>query len=170
MLTNFEQWMIDKEYGKLYSSELGDTVVFPIENSKGMFFTKQMLIGYMQEYLFYVHNITLYIPHKEFFEDQRDYVTMKHAKLLNAIINADEVPQSPESIMETSTATSDRNEIYKKPPLGIMPKRFWDEKRIKDLSDAIHRYIADDRYTKLVHDWIYELETTMTNYLDLYEE
>lgn len=48
---------------------------------------------------------------------------------------------------------------YVKPPLGVMPKYIWDEKRIDELREAIQRYLKGfysipiewvDEYNKLI--------------------
>lgn len=44
--------------------------------------------------------------------------------------------------------------INKKPPIGIMSKKLWQEKRIEELKEAILRYI--DSNTKVPIEWIEE--------------
>lgn len=46
-----------------------------------------------------------------------------------------------------------------KPPLGVMPKEIWEEKRMKDLSRAICEYINVGLYPKVLSYWLSELET-----------
>lgn len=46
------------------------------------------------------------------------------------------------------------NEI---PPLGLMPRNIWDEKRIEALCYAITRYIQHDKIDENVKEWIEEL-------------
>lgn len=43
---------------------------------------------------------------------------------------------------------------YKKPPLGIMPKRFHDEQRLESLKGAIERYVGEKCQVPL--EWIVE--------------
>ncbi|NRS20617.1 hypothetical protein HP398_29800 [Brevibacillus sp. HB1.4B] len=42
----------------------------------------------------------------------------------------------------------------KKPPIGIMPRKFWDEQRIQDLAAAMGRYIAANR--PVPSEWVEE--------------
>jgi len=44
-----------------------------------------------------------------------------------------------------------------KPPLGVMPQNIWKEKRIEELSRAIHEYIKDGRFDPALI-WINELQ------------
>ncbi|MCG7345336.1 hypothetical protein MHZ92_14445 [Sporosarcina sp. ACRSL] len=41
-----------------------------------------------------------------------------------------------------------------RPPIGVMPRMIWDEKREDDLARAIERYIADRR--QVPPEWITE--------------
>ena len=50
----------------------------------------------------------------------------------------------------------------KKPPLGVMPKEIWIEKRKLDLSRAINEYVAARIPFK--HEWIDELKDLVTRY------
>lgn len=43
-----------------------------------------------------------------------------------------------------------------KPPIGVIPKQLWMEKRAQDLARSIHEYIAEGRYA-LVGEWLIEL-------------
>ena len=42
-----------------------------------------------------------------------------------------------------------------KPPLGIVPRKLWDEKRLTDLGDAIGRYMEAGE--PVPQEWILEL-------------
>lgn len=42
----------------------------------------------------------------------------------------------------------------KKPPIGIMPRKFWDEQRLQNLSAAINRYLCAGRLVPT--EWINE--------------
>lgn len=42
-----------------------------------------------------------------------------------------------------------------KPPLGVMPKKLWEEKRAKDLCEAIQRYLDNGRV--IPKEWVDEL-------------
>lgn len=33
--------------------------------------------------------------------------------------------------------------MAKRPPLGVMPRYIWEERRLEELRDAIYRYISD---------------------------
>jgi len=43
---------------------------------------------------------------------------------------------------------------YKKPPLGLIPKKFFYEKRLQDIKEAILRYISDSK--EIPEEWIKE--------------
>lgn len=43
-----------------------------------------------------------------------------------------------------------------KPPIGVIPKQLWMEKRARDLARAIHEYAAEGRYEP-VGEWLTEL-------------
>jgi len=43
---------------------------------------------------------------------------------------------------------------YKKPPLGIIPKEFWEGQRLTELMGAISRYYSD--YREIPIEWIEE--------------
>lgn len=60
-------------------------------------------------------------------------------------------PQELDKAMDELTST---NTFVKKPPLGIMPKRFHDEKRLGALSAAIERYV--DAKCQVPLEWIIE--------------
>lgn len=47
-----------------------------------------------------------------------------------------------------------KRDACKKPPLGIMPRRLWINKRISELSDAIKRYLESG--TQIPDEWIKE--------------
>jgi hypothetical protein len=44
--------------------------------------------------------------------------------------------------------------MSERPPLGIMPRYIWNEKRLEDLRDAIYRYISAVR--PVPAEWIEE--------------
>jgi len=47
-----------------------------------------------------------------------------------------------------------------KPPIGIMPKKMWDEIRMEGLADAINRY--SEAKTSVPYEWVLEY-TGLTN-------
>ncbi len=54
-------------------------------------------------------------------------------------------------------AKKDLNPLYSpKPPLGVMPKDIWIEKRIQELSRAIHEY-TNQGLNENIGEWINEL-------------
>jgi hypothetical protein len=44
-----------------------------------------------------------------------------------------------------------------RPPLGVMPKKMWDEQRINNLTDAIKRANDAGKYDLKVSEWVHEL-------------
>ena len=62
------------------------------------------------------------------------------------------LPECPIKTIEESTSKPVEN---KKPPLGIMPRTIWEEKRKKDIVDAMKRYVDEGAHIPL--DWINEL-------------
>jgi hypothetical protein len=44
--------------------------------------------------------------------------------------------------------------MIEKPPLGIMPRKFWEEKRAWDIMEAINRYLQAN--TPIPSEWIEE--------------
>jgi hypothetical protein len=49
---------------------------------------------------------------------------------------------------------------YKKPPLGLMPKRIHDESRLDEISEAIKRYIAEKKEIPI--EWIEEYRSLLS--------
>ena len=47
-----------------------------------------------------------------------------------------------------------------KPPLGVMPKYFWDKKRVSDLVSAMQRYI--DAEKPIPKEWVDEYNELMS--------
>lgn len=56
---------------------------------------------------------------------------------------------------------------YIKPPIGIMPKKFWIEHRIEDLKYAIHRYLNANLYVP--NEWYEELAEHIKELLEMVE-
>ena len=50
--------------------------------------------------------------------------------------------------------------VYKKPPLGIMPRYLWEESRIKELIMAIKRYEKEN--VPVPNEWLIELKDLIT--------
>lgn len=44
-----------------------------------------------------------------------------------------------------------------KPPIGIMPEKFWKKRRAEELSCAIQRYVMSGHYNNAVFEWCIEL-------------
>ena len=51
-------------------------------------------------------------------------------------------------------ALKDNPGHFNKPPLGLMPHKFWVEERITNILQAVNRYIEDDR--EIPTEWIEE--------------
>lgn len=62
------------------------------------------------------------------------------------------LPECPIKAIEESAPDPVDN---KKPPLGIMPRTIWEEKRKKDIVEAMNRYVNEGAH--IPHDWIDEL-------------
>lgn len=45
--------------------------------------------------------------------------------------------------------------VKKKPPLGLMPRRFWLEKRLDDVLEATRRYYAENK--SIPSEWVEEI-------------
>lgn len=52
-------------------------------------------------------------------------------------------------------------ETVKKPPLGVMPRFLWDERRMVDLTEAIERFT--DAGEPVPEEWYYELIEVTTS-------
>lgn len=69
------------------------------------------------------------------------------------------LPECPIEAIDESELVPDGN---KKPPLGIMPRAIWEEKRKKDIIDAMKRYMNEGAHIPL--DWINELHDLEYNF------
>ena len=58
----------------------------------------------------------------------------------------------------------------KKPPLGIIPFKIWMEQRIKDLLDAIHRYVSEGIVNEYVCEWSTEVDALIKQHREKYGE
>lgn len=47
--------------------------------------------------------------------------------------------------------------MSEKPPLGLTPKNIWTEGRIKEIANAIIRYIEAGKIRKIPVEWVNEL-------------
>jgi hypothetical protein len=47
--------------------------------------------------------------------------------------------------------------MSEKPPLGVKPRIIWTEVRIKEIADAIIRYIEAGKVRKIPVEWVNEL-------------
>lgn len=54
-----------------------------------------------------------------------------------------------------------------KPPLGVMPKYIWLEKRMMELTRAIYEYSLLPSQWPIINTWIKELENRLDEYLNL---
>lgn len=52
--------------------------------------------------------------------------------------------------------------VYKKPPLGIMPRNIWEEQRVDDILEAMKRYSLEE--VPIPNEWVEELKE-LTNRL-----
>ena len=52
----------------------------------------------------------------------------------------------------------------KKPPLGLMPKTFWEERRILYIIEAIDRYISAGK--SIPRDWVDEFNDLIQKRVD----
>jgi hypothetical protein len=51
---------------------------------------------------------------------------------------------------------------YKKPPLGLIPKMFWDMKRLDELRSAIYRYAKENCFVPI--EWVEEYNEIAEKY------
>lgn len=62
---------------------------------------------------------------------------------------------------------------YEKPPIGVFPYWYVQQRRIKDLSEAITRYaeykLFDEQYAKLIKQWAIEIMLCCDNYIKIRE-
>mgnify|MGYP001019288758 CR=1 FL=1 len=62
---------------------------------------------------------------------------------------------------------------YEKPPIGASPYWYVQQRRIKDLSEAITRYaeykLFDEQYAKLIKQWANEIILCCDNYIKIRE-
>jgi hypothetical protein len=56
----------------------------------------------------------------------------------------------------------DMDMIYKKPPLGVIPKEIWKETRILEPTRAIYEYSSVGDY-KTIKKWVSELQQLLTD-------
>jgi len=58
-------------------------------------------------------------------------------------------------------------EDYKKPPLGVMPKFFFERNRILDLTRAIHERVSEDMQDLVLLRWAHELGIRIEEYIKI---
>ncbi len=46
------------------------------------------------------------------------------------------------------------NEQGSKPPIGVMPRHLWNERRVNDITQAIHRRVVAEQ--KIPTEWVEE--------------
>lgn len=53
-------------------------------------------------------------------------------------------------------------EKFKKPPLGLMPEKYWNRQRIIEIIEATNRYVQEDE--KIPIEWIKEYNRLIDNH------
>ena len=70
------------------------------------------------------------------------------------------LPECPIEAIEESEPDPDEN---KKPPLGIMPRELWEERRIREILAAMKRYEKEN--VPIPQEWARELRDLITNWI-----
>lgn len=64
-------------------------------------------------------------------------------------------------------ASPSKSTQYKKPPLGLRPKKFWNEERVNNIIQAINRYVCANKQIPV--EWVEEYNELIKGGTKLYE-